>query len=513
MAALLLALVILTGLSGCVQVDPGAGSEAVPATASEPAPVSNISSVLTARGWNPDAPPDLSHEPPFPLEEGTIPSRDQALEFKNRFNRFLVEGDEGLDDLRAEGYFTGAGTREDPYVLEKFYVDGDLAIVSTHRALILRDGYVKGQLRLNYVGDELYVHHVYASDLRINENIERSGTNTGGLFHDNQFAFVGQIRHFIGEFRDNEIGPKPEGAIQSFLGDTGPTTLANEVVFNFDGFHGADVHHNRFVGFVDIKLHGHNHGDCFTCPVHDHTDAAEFPDDESDHDTLTHDDVADALGFRSRHSVRYASLLFRDNEIRVEEGLALRYNDRAHAGDDRTANSEPNEHLNDNHVHFQDVTIRGNHLVGGGLAVETFNAEDENHPTQNRGLLRVLENDVVLRYEDDALLGAHHALDAVRLSRADGLELRVRDNHIAFERKGDAPLLGGQGQVPLLTGFRLDGIDASNLTLAGNMVEAGEYGVFAARMTDDVHWWLQSNEFRTTHAWRGQDVGNPPEES
>jgi hypothetical protein len=290
-----------------------------------------------------------------------------------------------------------------------------------------------------------------------------------------------------------------------------------EVVFNFDGFHTADVHHNAFHGFVDVKLHGHNHADCFTCAVHDHGDEAEFPEAGTHAHGFAGDPAADALGFRSRHSVRYTSLLFRDNEIDVDDGPALRYRDTPHAADDRTANSEPNPHLKDPHVHFVDVTIARNRLRGGGFEVQVFNSEDENHPAQNRGILRFVDNELAVAYGGDPLFLSSERVDAIRILKADGLELRLRGNAVTWEPRDDpAPGLGdlpGAGGGPERTGIRLDRVDHANLTLERNRVEGGAYGVFAHRLSESVAWRLLGNEFATAHSWRGQDVENAPEES
>lgn len=452
-------------------------------------------------GWSLSTPPNLTHVPPFSLESGEIPTRDAAKEFANAYGSFTAIGNEGLDELRAEGYLTGDGTRERPYVLDRFYIQKDLTIQSTDRALVLKNGYVDGTLRLNYIGNQVYVHHVYADDLRVNENVDRYGNNTGGLFHDNHFAFVGQIRHFVGEFRDNQVGPRPKTVQQEYLGDTGILWVPPSLVFNFDGFHAADVHHNTFLGFVDIKLHGHNHGDCFTCLEHNH---------ENETGEHAHTDL---LGFPTHHSVRYASLTFRDNEIRVDRGLALRYNDRNHAGDDRTAASEPNESLEDDHVHFQDVTIARNRLIGGGFMVDIFNAEDELHTMQNRGLLRVWENDIAVALAERGLVASQNPpLSGITLEETDGLGLDVRGNLIRFAPRDSLLPPSPTARAPELRGITLLDADHGNLTIASNVVETGAYGIWAQDLRDALYWSIVSNDFRTTHAWRGEDVSNPPEE-
>ena len=517
--ALAAALALTVIVSACVEY-------VRPAPETAPAPIEEDSTeakslgsaatpdVLSPIGWDPETVPAIAHDHPFELETDLLPTKDAAQGFTKKYSRFIAKGNGGLEKLRNEGHLAGNGSLDNPYVLEDFYVDGELSFTSTDKAVVVREGYVNGQFKLNYIGSAVYVHHVYAQDLRVNENVKRDGPNTGGLFHDNKFAFVGQIRHFVGEFMQNEVRPRPQNAIQEYAGDAGIAKVAPGIVFNFDGFHGADVHHNLFLGQVDVKLHGHNHADCFVCPIHNHDDESEFPGHE-------HHEPAPDLGFRSRHSLRYVSLLFRDNEIRVPGGVALRYNDRNHAGDDRTANSEPNEYLKDPHLHFQDVTIRDNKLVGGSLQIDVFNAADEKHPVQNKGILRLWDNEVDVRYERQFRVSPTQdpepgILFGIHVRLVDGLELVARGNTVRFTevRTGEAGSTIGQATQPRpeLRGFMLLDADTSNLTLAENVVESGRFGAYAQKFTASVRWILESNEFRTDEKWRAKDTQHPPEE-
>lgn len=498
--------VLLT--AGCVGSPSRPGSSSL-SDAALPAEVEEAPSAPPRPiGFEPDAPPDLRRAPPFALGSGAVPVRDEALAFPNRYNSFTAKTDEGFAELAANGHLSGRGTSDDPYVLERFYVKRDLTLQSLHGALILREGYVEGQLRLNYVGEQVYIHHVYAGDLRINENIDRSATNTGGLLHDNRFAFVGQIRHFVGEFRENLVGPRPAGAIATYLGDAGVAEVEKDVVFNFDGFHRALVHNNTFHGQVDIKLHGHNHADCFTCPVHDHDDPSGFPDGAAHQEDGGH-------GYRSRHSVRYASLQFVDNDIYVEEDVALRYNDRNHAGDDRTANSEPNPFLEDDHVHYQDITFARNRLDGGSLRIDVFNAADERHAEQNQGILRIWDNEVIAAHGSDAF-GSKRRVAAIDLSATDGLELSVRANALSFrarDAEGAGALVPALSPTPTLVGVLWREAEDGNGSLSHNVVASGDFGVYAVDFAPSVAWRMAHNEFHTTKAWQGERVSNPPEES
>lgn len=73
---------------------------------------------IAPHGLDVDAPPELTHDPPFPLGGGTIPTKSEALDFDARFSRFIAIGTDGLDQLADQGHLEGTGTQEDPYVLE-----------------------------------------------------------------------------------------------------------------------------------------------------------------------------------------------------------------------------------------------------------------------------------------------------------------------------------------------------------------------------------------------------------
>ncbi len=490
-------------------------------------------------------PPEFVHEHPWPAGEGEVPSRSEAMDFEDRYNSLFARGSDALDRLAAKGYFSGSGTLADPYVLERFYVDGDLVLQSIDRALVIREGYVTGQMKLNYIGSDVLVHHVYAEDLRVNENVERSGLNTGGLFHDNTFAFIGQLRHFSGEFRDNVVGPKPQGVATSYLSDSGVAQIPPGLVFNFDGFQGANVHENTIHGRVDIKLHGHYHADCLTCTAHDHSNESHFPagnhesdngtdggDGDGHHDDAQtrhehegepshHDEASDEKrewlkeqGFRSHHSIRYHSLYFHDNEIHVDpqEQVALRYYDRAHRADDETAASEPNPYLEDPHVHYQYVLIEANELHGGGLVLDVFNAQDDRHAVSNLGVFHAEGNTITTRYETDD--ESPRVVYGMNLKQADEIEMLVRGNDVHFERadsSGPAGLVSGAlYREPDRYGLIADRFDHGNVTFKGNTVHEGEVGLYARKFSDQVWWTVQDNDFRTEYAMWDEQNGNPP---
>ncbi len=373
--------------------------------------------------------PNLEHDHPFTDFAGTTPTNDDADSLRQVGN-MVLNSDTKLREAWEMGLISGFGTVEAPYVIEQLHVAGSLILANTTKVVVIREVLVDNQLKLNYVGDLVHVHHVRATDLRVNENQVRTGLNTGGLWHDNAFAVVGQIRHFIGEFRENTVGPRPLTQLEQVKSDTGLEPVAPGRVFNFDGFHGADVHHNEFIGRVDIKLHGHNHGDCFTCGAHDH---AASPEDMAAMHMHMHPEPSleqQAAGMPTHHSVRYHSVRFADNLITVSgEVNALVFADNNHAGDDKTANSEPNDALNDNHQHYMDVTLENNVLNGGGIKIQNMVPEDEAHPLESTGVYRVVDNQITIPYNRNVEAGT---ISGFAMDRTDGARLVAAGNDIQF---------------------------------------------------------------------------------
>ncbi|MCA1812769.1 MAG: hypothetical protein LC624_02320, partial [Halobacteriales archaeon] len=337
--------------------------------------------------------------------DGHLPAADAALK---EYDHIIAAQDRGLAELSAKGVFAGSGTREDPYVLDGVRVDRDLSISDTDSYLVLRNSIVGGQLTLNWDGQHVHAHHLRVADLRINENVKRTGDNTGGLLENNAIAFIGQMRHFAGVFQANQVGPRPQNAIASFLGDEGVANVEDGEVWNFDGFDLAEVHDNDVEGLVDIKLHGHYHGDCFLCLGHSHAGQ------EPQHD----------------HTTRWTSLEFRDNRIHVLQGTALLYRDTPHAGDDRTAASETSPALDMPHVHHTLIRLERN-TMDGPLEVKVFNSKDERHLNGSEGWLDILGNRITLPSQP-GLLPMDQPTIGMDLHDARGVHLAVRDNVIGW---------------------------------------------------------------------------------
>jgi hypothetical protein len=295
---------------------------------------------------------------------------------------------------RIEVRLPGSGTLHDPFVIEGYHIQQHLSLLNTDSCFTIRGNYFSGhikderhdkrpgrdavpmdsgpmwrpaQLRLNFAGPCIHVHDNLIGDLRVNQNIPRTGYATGGLIEENRISFIGQLRHFDGIFRANVVG-LPHPAIPKLGVVDG---LAYEIerehgrIANVDGFNEGRFEQNVFHGSVDLDLHGHHHGTGFFAPSHYHGD---------DHRTF----AAEAMD----HSQRWHSVAFVGNTL-ITDGYGLRYEDVNHDGDDRMANSEaalydtrngPVSALNGSHVHRTYVEIADNRIVGAGIWVQVFNA-------------------------------------------------------------------------------------------------------------------------------------------
>lgn len=432
---------------------------------------------------------DYSHSdvgmerPMFAPAEGTTPTA-KAAESLEQKSKLMISADEEFTP--ANGVRSGNGTIDDPYIISGYYVAGDLYIQDTDACFIVRENYVGGQLTLNWNGQCSHVHHNYVSDLRVNENIRRTGYATGGLIEMNKIAYVGQLRHYDGEFRENIVGPFTDDNVFDTVLETVPWLFGNDPrVANIDGFNQGLIHHNTFFGSVDLDLHGHHHGTGFFAP-HSHY----------------HGDM-EGKGMEHDHTDRWTSVSFYNNKIVDYEGYGLRYDDRGHAGDDRTANSEQEEALEMDHKHQTDIAIIGNEVQGAQIWVDIFNADDRNHYTRNPGTLTIDDNIVHLKERSqDGILGTPFftigtMLDSgIYVNTAKEVELSLQRNIITFEaseESNDLDLLFGQELVT--SGIYIDRLKDSNVTIIDNQIDGYGYGVHARDFAADTVWYVAGNNF------------------
>lgn len=449
--------------------------------------------------------------PAWPQAAGNVPSAQDAKSLEE-VSSLQITSDK--DFTPAAGVRAGTGTLEDPYVISGYYVTGDLYLQDTDACFVITGNYIDGQLTLNWNGLCVWVHHNFIRDLRVNENIQRVGDDTGGLIELNQINFVGQIRHFDGEFRNNVVGPySPRDifdGIVNVLQETPVPFLNQPRVLNIDGWNEALFHHNTIYGSTDLKLHGHHHSAGFLA-THSHYHG----DNESQERAMAHD-----------HTDRWESVEFTDNKIVDPKGYGLHYTDENHAGDDRTASSESTKALEKPHQHHTDVTIARNELQGAGIWVDIVNADDELHKVRNPAWFTVADNTVALVERDAGLMGtpffgpAYDPNTAISIYAAKEVQFKVTGNTMSFQKAGStsptqtlsqaAPWLFGNGGTPI--GIGILGVRDANLTLAHNTGQGFEYGIAAYQMDEKADWYVQGNTFPgATHAlYYDSSVENKP---
>jgi hypothetical protein len=377
----------------------------------------------------------------------------------------------------ANGVRAGNGTRSNPFVISGWELD-TIHIHDTDQYVVIKDNVVTGTLVLDWIGDRVTVVNNNVGDLRVNQNVKRTGDMTSGLIAHNTFGVVGQLRHWDGVFAHNVVGTEDSMDFPF---------VSNEAV-NFDGFNGGRFHHNTVYGFVNLTLHGHHHSTGFNNHSHNHSYTP--PKAEDGHEghahaakndkAMDHDDMD--------HTKRFHTVFVYANKIYAGAPYALRYTDGNHAANDRTANSEENPALNEPHVHHTRVHMTDNQLFGAGIAVEIFNAEDERHLSTKRGSVHIAGNSISLTRSDDAdeLLGS--SMHGIAVHDATDITLRITGNSIKQTAAQTDSLTGANDYD---AGIWLGRFDIGNLYLADNSVTDMAFGVYAQDLSKSVEWWVK----------------------
>lgn len=431
----------------------------------------------------------------------------------------------------------GSGTPEDPYIIENVHVRQELKIKNTDACFVIRNSYVSwwedadganrtGKLNLNFNGRCVHVHHNFATELNVNALNSRTGYATGGLIEHNQFRTVESLRHHDGVFAHNQIGCA--GCDNNLYPQR--TGWPAHRIMAVDGFNQGRIHNNTFYGSVDLDFHGHYHGTGFFSP-HSHY----------------HGDDPARLHQDGDHTQRWHSIGFVDNLIIDPDGYGLRYEDKLHRKDDRWAESENVEHLNEPHRHFTHVELARNEVRDGGLRVDVFNADRveqlnpdgsqsafnvltwdyewiDYHPWRNDGWLDILDNTVRLneRIEDeDSELPFVTMRSAMAIQTAKEVDVRVHGNHISFAYapEEDPVVPGGGGGVPgggglpggvggggggssgsdepfMAWGVQIDFVSDADLDLRGNHFASDLYcGVRSRDIAADVGYRIVENTY------------------
>ena len=355
----------------------------------------------------------------------------------------------------ANGVIKGTGTASDPYVISGWKVS-QLQIKDTSAHVVIKNNEITDVAVLDWIGHGSMVMNNTINDLRVNQNVERTGDATSGMIMDNTFGIVGQLRHFDGVFENNVV--------------TGEGTFSNlpffdDRVVNFDGFDGAHFRNNDIRnGYVEVRLHGHHYGTAYGAPSHHYGHMGMMTDADQ--------------------AQRYHEVWITHNKITAPNSqFALVYTDTSHAGNDRTAPSETDEALNGMHVHHTRVHFVGNKLIGSGIQVNVFNADDEHHLGTARGLMEIRNNTIQLSQPADAM--PWESRNGITVQQAKDVTLKVAHNSITAPERN--ALMDGSSQ----SGIWLWQIEKSDLYFMGNTITNPVYGVRAQEMPNSVHWWIK----------------------
>lgn len=350
------------------------------------------------------------------------------------------------------GVSSGTGTKSDPYVFEGLEINS-LHIENTDKYVEIKKSRIAGNLVLDWIGDRAEVHANTIGRLHVNRNVRRTGAPTSGSIVRNRFDVVLQLRHWDGVFAHNTVGT--------------PGKLDRRGA-NFDGFNGARFDRNTIYGWVDARLHGHHH-------------SSGFDDGSGSHDHSAHMNGGHAA---PDHSQRYHRVSVTNNVIHAKHHYGLAYLDTRHAGNDRTAPSERDKALNEPHAHHTRMRFAGNKLMGAGILVDVFNADDGKHTRTYEGAIAIENNRIALGKDDFA---SGRQLMGIDIRKARDVHTRIAGNRIVGWRAGKG-LLGSLERWDRNAGILLQDVDKAHVMILSNYVENRTFGIHAKNFTLSVHW-------------------------
>jgi hypothetical protein len=352
-------------------------------------------------------------------------------------------------DFNADhGVSAGKGTKTDPYVISGLELNS-LDIENTSKYVDISKNRIVGAVVLDWIGNHAKLHYNTIGQLHVNRNVKRTGPPTSGTIVHNKFGNVTQLRHWDGVFAYNVVGTSNKTDVQAV---------------NFDGFNGARFYSNKIYGFVDARLHGHHHSSGFGETSHMH----------------------DGMYHGVSHTQRYHSVSVTSNTIYAKHEYALAYLDTGHAGNDRTAASETDEHLNDKHAHHTRVELYGNRLYGSGILVDVFNSDDTNHIRTYAGSLDIEKNRILLGKDD---FFSAKQLMGIEIRSAKDVHTYIKNNSIKGWKPGNT-MLAFLEQWDTNAGINLHEVDKADVWLLGNSVENRMFGVRAANFSVSVEWMI-----------------------
>jgi hypothetical protein len=367
---------------------------------------------------------------------------------------------------REHGVTSGKGTKSNPYVISGLELNS-LHIENTSKWVDIKKNTIAGVLLLDWIGGAK-VHYNTIGQLVANRNVERTGMPTTGTIVHNTIGSVQQLRHWDGVFAYNTVGN---------------AKTVKQRAANLDGFNGARYERNRFYGFVDARLHGHHHSSSFGGDSHMH--------------------AGHHHGKGVDHTQRYHQVSLANNTIYADHTYALAYLDSGHAGNDRTAPSETDEALNLPHAHHTKVRFAGNKLMGAGILVDVFNANDQHHVRTYRGSLDIDSNSITLGKDD--FLSARQLI-GIDMRNATDVTTRIRKNKITGWKPSS--VLKFLENWDTDAGILLQNVDKTDVWIVGNSVANRHYGVRATNFTVSARWFIGS--LKTTNVKEPVSYQNVP---
>lgn len=404
-----------------------------------------------------------------------------------RHDTILIYGDD--DFVPQQGVRSGSGTASDPFVISGWQTDGML-IRNTGAHIRIVDNEI-GLLILNWNGyGRVEVVDNTIGDLRVNENVRRTGGPTSGVISGNQIRSVSQLRHWDGVFEENIVGV-PIAALPYCV----PYCVSTgSPVMNLDGFNGGVIRNNTFYGYVRAQLHGHHHSSGFEAGSHDHTTRSMSPTMES-----------------VDHHERYHRVSIVGNTVYSTGNYGIAYFDTDHAQNDVTASSETNPALREAHVHHTQLEISGNELFGSGILVNTFNAVDQRHESLATGTITIVDNEIKLLPPDLPQIRSR-AIQGIFLKRVGHADVTVTGNSMTGSDV-DSGVNEGRTRWDFGGGIVLSEIDNATVRVETNRVINRPYGVRARLMPETVTWtiaWLTTVNVNQPVYW-DETVENSPE--
>ena len=193
------------------------------------------------------------------------------------------------------------------------------------------------------------------------------------------------------------------------------------------------------------------------------------------------------------------------------------------------------EVLNEPHVHHTDIQLVRNHVQGGQVWVDVFNADDSLHLERNPGRLTIADNRVETHERDHADMEfcvirfspSYNEWTGIHVESAKEVATRITGNTLAY-----VPLPASSSPAQTVRGLvetaqrtcslwspdervpaavRLGDLSDADVLVQGNQATGFQVGVLAASMDDKVHWRVLGNDFGTAKVLQYDDtVENRP---